>query len=261
MIIASDIHIRNVAAAALERLEAACRADADGLLVIAGDLTQHGRIREYEALADLLRDLIASGLRVVCCPGNHDLSYLAGYAPNTNRRRTGRYLDLIAALVHRQPDVLAFHDYDTVLRAGDDVFVSLRSVHRRGRLLLGNRVMRSQIRWARETLDEHGVTGTSHRVHFVTHYSLWSLPGDLHRNIHRRARLEHQILIPYNVRTYINGHNHRFDAGYRRTPRTKYRIFHIPAPGLVQRTLGKQSGFVRWEPARPDSAALVELGH
>jgi hypothetical protein len=180
-----------------------------------------------------------------------------GYGPSTTRRRTGRYLDHIAGLVNGQDDVLGFQAYDTVLRAGRDVIVTLRSVHRRGRLLLGNRVMRAQIRWARGVLDEHAVTAETHRVHFVTHYSLWSLPGDLHRNIHRRERLERRILIPYGVRTYINGHNHRFDAGFRETPRAGFDIYHIQAPGLVRRSPRQESGFVRWDPARHASAELV----
>jgi len=257
MIIASDLHYQLVADDALDRLVAACRADGEGVLILAGDLTQHGRVEEYEALERLLRTLIAGGLRVVCCPGNHDLSYLLGYGPSTTRRRTDRYLDHIATLVNEQAGVLGFSEYDTVLQAGDDVIVSLRSVHRRGRLLLGNRVMTGQIRWACEVLDRHGISAATHRVHFVTHYSLWSLPGDLHRNIHRRKRLERSILIPYGVQTYINGHNHRFDAAFRETPRAGYRIYHIQAPGLVRRMLGQQSGFVRWDPRRPASAALV----
>ena len=102
MIIASDMHFRLVDDSALQRLVEACRADNDGVLILAGDLTQHGDADEYEQLAQLLSELMSSGLRVVCCPGNHDLSYLLGYGPSTTRRRTGRYLDHIAGLVNGQ---------------------------------------------------------------------------------------------------------------------------------------------------------------
>ena len=82
MIIASDLHFGHPPRERLDALTRACADDPQRLLVLAGDLTEHGKEAQYEGVAELLRDLIEGGVRVVCCPGNHDLSYFWGYAPS-----------------------------------------------------------------------------------------------------------------------------------------------------------------------------------
>ena len=257
MIIASDIHFGRTPEGALAALDVACREDAQRVLILAGDLTDHGKEGQFAGMASFLGGIIAQGVRVVCCPGNHDLSYLFGYAPSPGGARRDRYLDHLTGLLTSQPDNLDFTRYDAVLRAGEDVIVSLRSVHRRGRLLLGNRVEKTQLRWARGVLDRHGITGRDERVHFVTHYSLWSLFKDRHRNLHRRGRLERDLLRPYQVRTYINGHNHRFTAARRGTPKLGHDLYHIQAPSLTRPRGSGPRGFISWDPGSGRDALLV----
>ena len=259
MIVAADIHFGRDSGYLVDALVRACVDDAQRVLIIAGDLTQRGEAAEYVGAEALLRRVMDAGVRVVCCPGNHDLSRFFGYAPSAGASRRERYLGHITALVGLQGENLGFTRFDTVLAAGDHVIVSLRSVHRRGRLLLGNRVRWPQIRWARAVLDQHGITGQTHRVHFVTHHSLWNLPGDRHRNLHLRGRLELGLLAPYGVSTYINGHNHRFEAGPRRTPWAGLPVYHIQAPSLSRRVRWAQRGYVRWDPDRLNAARFVEI--
>lgn len=237
----------------------ACRADPQRVLILAGDLTEHGKQEQYAGLAELLGQLVQDGVRLVCCPGNHDLSFFYGYVPSPRGTRRDRYLDHITSLVTSQPELLGFTRYDAVLRIGQDVIISLRSVHRRGRILAGNRVRAEQIQWALAVLQQHDVTGQTHRIHFVTHYSLWALGPDHHRNMHRRRRLEQGLLVPCDVRTFINGHNHRFSAATRPTPKTEHRLYHIQAPSLGKGAHGRQRGYVCWDPSTPCSARVVEL--
>jgi 3',5'-cyclic AMP phosphodiesterase CpdA len=260
MIIAADIHLGHTSPAQLEALVRACRQDRQRLLVVAGDLTQRGTEQQYQEAEALLRRVMHDGVRVVCCPGNHDLSRLFGYAPSTSARRRDRYLAHITGLLGAQQEVLGFTRYDTVLAAGQDVVVSLRSVHRRGRLLWGHRVRAPQILWARQVLDRYGAARERQRIHFVTHYSMWNLPGDRHRNLHRRARLERGLLLPLGVTSYINGHNHRFEAAHRLSPRTGHRLYHVQAPSLSRTPLRDSSGYVCWDPASGEGARLVSLG-
>ena len=260
MIIASDLHFGHPPRQTLEALSAACVADPQRLLILAGDLTEHGKEAQYEGVARLLRRLMQGGVRVVCCPGNHDLSYLWGYAPSTGGRRRGRYQEHITRLMVSQPDTLEFTEFDAVMRVGQDVVVSLRSVHRRGRILLGDRVKESQIRWARLVLDRHQIRGHTHRIHLVTHHSLWRRLGrDKHANLHHRKRLERQLLVPYAVSTYINGHNHYFSAAVRETPKSGHRLYHIQAPSLSKASSHGGRGFVRWVPGSGEDAGLVEV--
>ena len=260
MIIASDLHFGYPQRGALEALTVACLHDPQRLLILAGDLTEHGKERQYEGIAALLRRLVEGGVRVVCCPGNHDLSYFWGYAPSTRGKRRGRYQDHITSLVVSQPDNLDFTNFDTVMRVGDDVVISLRSVHRRGRILLGNRVKEDQIRWTRAVLDRHDILGHTHRIHLVTHHSLWRRLGqDKHANMHRRKRLERQLLVPYSVSTFINGHNHYFSAAERDTPKSNHRLYHIQAPSLAKESPHGARGFVRWIPGSHSGASLVEV--
>ncbi len=63
-----DLHLRDVAPVSLRWSLLAAREQAD-LLVIAGDITQSGRVPEAEAAARLLADL---GMPVVAVMGNHD---------------------------------------------------------------------------------------------------------------------------------------------------------------------------------------------
>ena len=260
MIIASDLHFGQPPPSTLEALTGACLDDPQRLLILAGDLTEHGKEGQYEGVAALLRRLVEGGVRVVCCPGNHDLSYFWGYAPSTRDKRRGRYQEYITSLVVSQPETLDFTNFDTVMRVGEDVVISLRSVHRRGRILLGNRVKEGQLRWARDVLDRHHILGHTQRIHLVTHHSLWRKLGqDKHANLHRRKRLERMLLVPYSVSTFINGHNHYFSAATRETPKSSHRLYHIQAPSLAKASSQGERGFVRWSPGSGEEASLVEV--
>jgi len=260
VIIASDLHFGHPPRATLDALTGACLEDPQRLLILAGDLTEHGNQQQYEGVAALLRGMVERGVRVVCCPGNHDLSYFWGYAPSPRGKRRGRYRDHITSLMVDQPENLDFTNFDTVMRLGDDVVISLRSVHRRGRLLLGNRVKEGQIRWAREVLDRHDIIGHTHRIHLVTHHSLWRVLGqDKHANLHRRKRLERLLLVPYSAASFINGHNHYFSAAERETPKSGHRLYHIQAPSLSKGSSRGARGFVRWVPGSSVEASLVEV--
>lgn len=251
MIIAADIHIKKVTAAALTQLVSACLADRHRVLIIAGDLTQHGRKWEYDSVREFLEGLLSKGVQIICTPGNHDLSLLKGVLPGIRGKRRRRYRRSIVELLAAQPAVVACNGFDLVMDLGPDVLVSLRSVHRSGY----NRIQRSQIDWAVAFLQQAG----GRRIHLITHHSYWTLDGDRHGHLHRRGRLARTFLFPFDVKTYINGHNHRFAVGREATKGTSYEIDHIQAPTLSRRSVQFQRGFVQWDPAVQQSARLVPV--
>jgi 3',5'-cyclic AMP phosphodiesterase CpdA len=251
MIIAADIHIKKAPAAALTQLVGACLADPHRVLIIAGDLTQHGRKWEYDTVREFLERLLSNEVQIICTPGNHDLSLLKGVLPGIRGKRRRRYRRSIVDLLAAQPAVVACNTFDIVMDLGPDVLVSLRSVHRSGY----NRIQRSQIDWAAAFLQHL----EGRRVHLITHHSYWTLDGDRHGHLHRRGRLARELLSPCGVRTYINGHNHRFAVGREATRGTPHEIDHIQAPTLSRRSVEFQRGFVQWDPAVPQSARLVPV--
>ena len=70
-----------------------------------------------------------------------------------------------------------------------------------------------------------------------------------------------ELLIPFGFSTAINGHNHRFDCGYREVKDTGFRLLHIQAPTLSKRTKsGKGNrGYVKWDPEDPGSVEFIEM--
>lgn len=100
----SDIHFGAVDHAALERVaDFVCEQSPDAI-VVAGDLTQNGRRREFEAARDWLNSL---GRPILVAPGNHDTPavHLPLQAPNRLLAPFRRYrrimgeMDLVGKLV------------------------------------------------------------------------------------------------------------------------------------------------------------------
>jgi 3',5'-cyclic AMP phosphodiesterase CpdA len=256
LIIASDIHVSKVAPQAVERLRQACLDDSHRVLILAGDLTQRGRDWEYRWMRHFVSALLADGVRVICTPGNHDVSLSAGYLPSFRSKRRDRYLQSVVELLAHQRGVVSCRGFDMLMDLGEHVLLSLRSTHRRGKAFRGNRIDRRQLAWARDHLSALDAP-RRRQVHLITHHSYWRQQGDRHGHLSKRHRLARMLLVPFSVSTFINGHNHRFVA--EQAPlgrRRKERIMHIQAPTLSRRTKG-QSGFVRWDPDAKDSAELV----
>ena len=255
MIIVSDLHLKHSNwPDSWQPLLHAADADPHRTLVVAGDLTQWAKEWEYRVIEMFVDEVLGRGINLICCPGNHDLSkHGVTQVPFTRTSGWQRYARLVQTRLAPQACVIATRDVDLVAEVGQDVFVALRSTHRRGDWLRGDRISSDQLHWAAAQLS--GLRG--HRLHLLTHHSLWQLDGDKHGDLHRRKRLEKKLLRPFGFKTYINGHNHRFAAAFRSTPKKGYRIYHIQAPTLSNRTPGNAAGFVRWDPSEPGSAALV----
>lgn len=256
MLIVSDVHFGKNAMNDVDAfLEAAASRD-HRIVVVAGDVTQSHTDEEYGEAVRFIRRLLDSGRVVVLTPGNHDLGCWRGERLRVDDRARDRFRNLLAPVL-RQPEVVAHNDMDSVVRVGDDVFVALRSVHRGpkryGGMFRRGRITGDQIAWTQGVLAT--LEGRS-RLHLVTHRSLWEDPPDRHAALRRRARLERELLVPFGFTSYIHGHNHRFVARARETPKFGYAILHISAPTLSERTRGEARGWVDWP--LEDRAARAE---
>ena len=199
--------------------------------------------------------VLSRGIRLVCCPGNHDLRWkgMVKLAPADGSARD-RFRNLVVTRIAPQSCVEATNDMDLVARIGQDVIVSLRSVHRGPK-----RIKKEQIAWASNQIARLRRAHGRLRLHLLMHHSLWKLPGDKHGDLGKRKRLEDGLLVRHGFQTLINGHNHRVDHGWRSTPKRNYRIHHIQAPTLSDRTPRHTAGFVCWDPASPESTVLVAV--
>ena len=243
MLLIADLHF---GANQRDDVEAFMRAAADevrgdALVVIAGDLTQNATDEEYDDARGFIDRLVDLGLRLVVTIGNHDRGGWRGERLGMRTRARRRFAGLLQ-IVHGQADVVAVNDLDAIHRFGADVFVSLSSTHRGRKLFAGlaggGRVRREQIEWCTRELDRAGIDGRTHRLHLVTHRSLWSDDDDKHAAMHRRERLDVELLAPRFFSSVISGHNHRALAARVALPTSGQLITRLSLPTLSTRVHG-----------------------
>jgi 3',5'-cyclic AMP phosphodiesterase CpdA len=236
------------------------RLNADGIVIIAGDMTQHASEREYREAEDLLGTLLDAGLTVVLTPGNHDFGDWIGEYLYTNRRARSRYRRLMEPVLG-QREIVAVDDYDSITRCGDSIFVSLRSTHRGKARSLGivgiNRITNRQVEWAASHLAAMDTEGAL--LHLVTHRSLWRESGDRHRRIYRPAFIEKHLLERFRFHSIIHGHNHRFLFASTSTPRLGIPVIRLSLPTISWRNRNNRIGFVRWDAPYGGMPEFIEL--
>jgi len=219
----------------------------DKRVIIAGDITQNASESEFQQAADFLSYMMENGIKLLFTPGNHDFGDWIGEVIMTDRKARSRCRQLMVPIL-QQPEVAAHHEFDSIVRCDDHVFVVLRSTHRGESHKLGlfgnNRITGRQIEWARTSLDAMKLEGRS--LHLVTHRSLWQESGDMHTNMVKISRLEDQLLSCYPFATYIHGHNHRYVFADTTTPRRAIPIRRLGLPTLSTRNRHWQRGYVSW---------------
>ena len=274
----ADLHFGRNRPDDVERAVEAATSNAragDGIVVIAGDFTQRATTEEYVQAEAFLRGLIESGSTVVATPGNHDFGLFLPMLGNkgtdkvnvlpvgwdASRRRYRRHISQLLAKqeVERETSI---DGYDSATRVGDDVFVALRTTHRSRPSALNpyvSRVRKRQARWAYESLEQRG--WSAHRLHFVTHRSLWRTLGpvsDKHRPLKSRGPLE-SLLAALPFRTFIHGHNHALRFERVKTPECRTALLRIGLPTLSDRAGGPDMpgrAFAEWIPDSPDQIVV-----
>ena len=263
MVCISDIHFgANLSAHVLRFIETACdpAMNPDRIVIIAGDMTQHATEPEYREAEMLLRTLLDAGIRVVLTPGNHDFGDWIGEYFFTNRKARKRYQSLTGP-VFKQKEIIVSEDYDSIMRCGNNIFVSLRSTHRGKAHSLGiigiNRIRNRQVEWAASQLASMNIKGAL--LHLVTHRSLWQESGDRHAGIYRPTFIEKHLLERFTFHSIIHGHNHRYLFACTSTPRLGIPVIRLSLPTLSDRNRKNRIGFVRWDAPYsgiPDFVAL-----
>ncbi len=260
MIIVADLHLDTESSSAiLTELMDAALSDNDKTMIIAGDLIKRSRSGEYSDIFDFIRNGISVGIRFVCTPGNHDIGGIfTGKGPIFRNSGWKKYLEFLQSNVFQQDCVLSSRDFDSISMIDDDIFVAARTTH--SRPFRSKRIDGDQIKWITEELSNcEEVKSGNHRFHLVMHHSYWRMKDDSHGSIHRRKRLEKQLLLPFGFCTIINGHNHRFSEGYFETQNNRKRIYHIQAPTMSKRNRGNPTGYIQWTPGKEGSAVMVEM--
>lgn len=265
MIIASDIHVSNkhgISPFTVE-IENALRRDHGRTLIMCDDFMCGATKKEYAQVYHWVARFRSQGVNVVLSVDNHDTSrsiLITRIPLDKGRRRYGRLGDLIA----EQDIVVAKRDeFDFIYAVNRDVFFAPRTTH--SRIYNATRVKRDQFEWAMAVLSLEGLTeGNGYRLHLVTHQSLWELPGDKHGHVHKRRRLTAEFLDPLGFSTAINGHNRRFDLGYRpvKEEHVGFLVYHIQAPAASpHKTKGGRftPGYVEWDPRERGSARFIGL--
>ena len=264
MIVVSDIHIgdNKNESGYIRAIEDAVRKDEHKTLIIAGDLTCYAREREYNKVSDCFEKLIGNGVKIVLSVGNHDMSQsllITRIPRKSGYKRYARLTDYIS----RQDITVAQRDeFDLIYRVGQDVFYAPRTTH--SRIWKPTRINRKQFEWAAGILHRDGLTAENgYRLHLLTHQSLWKRKGDSHNHMHKRRRIVEEFLIPFGFTTAINGHNHRFDTGFREVKELGFQLYHIQTPTLSSRTKkgNFKPGYVEWDPVVPSSAVLCRVGY
>jgi 3',5'-cyclic AMP phosphodiesterase CpdA len=124
---------------------------APDVVVVAGDLTQRAKVREYEIARQLLEDL--RGLPVVVAPGNHDVPlyriWERLFSPYRNWRR------------YVAPEL------DSVTRVPGGTVVALNS-SAPGRAIVSGRIHPAQVRWASGAFE--GAAETDARILVIHHH-------------------------------------------------------------------------------------------
>jgi predicted phosphodiesterase len=212
-----------------------------GPIVLPGDLTGDGHAHEYDEAQRVVEALAATGSPIAMIPGNHDIR---------SSKWPSRW-EQLARHVHGHPSVLARGPTRSIVRAGDDVFVCLRSAHRSSRPSYGIRT--EALQWAATQLRAHRVEGA--RLHLVTHASLWPLHGH-HRGrgwdkeeMRQRRRVERELLLPFGFYSVIHGHAHVYAyAPDRPLPHSGHPIVHVGAPTLYGGRGQPNRSWLEWEP-------------
>ena len=242
MIIVSDLHFHLSFPQLRERLTSIISYDEDRVVLLAGDVTHEASFEQYLLFMQWVQHLRGLGIKLVACPGNHDLTF--GVAGIRFKRKLGADLwrEVIGAT--DQGHMLASNGLDAVyeIRTGSeevDIFAAMQTAH----MGLGGTatVRKSQIKWLQEVLPINEVA----RYHLLTHHSLWRCH---HAHMSGRARLITDILIPFGFETSINGHNHIFKEGQRQ--KKGWDAYHIQTPALASRKARNYSpsGVVQWRP-------------
>ncbi|MDD5712960.1 MAG: metallophosphoesterase [Smithellaceae bacterium] len=251
MLLISDIHFgANVSKNVGHFLDAARDPlmNPDRLIVIAGDMTQHATPTEYEAAQAFIGELLASGVRIILTPGNHDFGDWMGEYLLTNWKARRRYVDLMEPVLG-QEGVLARNGYDSVTKFDDQIFVALRSTHRGQAQMLGlggmNRIRKAQVDWAATRLA--GLDTSGCLLHLVTHRSLWHESGDEHRKMFKGKYIEKTLLKRFEFHSVIHGHNHRFVFAATSTPYLGIPLIRLSLPTISDRNHNNQIGYVRWD--------------
>lgn len=274
MLLISDVHFGINQQSEVDRiLRAADPSLSNGCVIIAGDLVQRATESEYAAAGDFVEELIALGNVVCMTPGNHDFQISGApdgtgtdkvnFIPTAWDKARRLYREHVLAPLIAQDAVVAHGAgdeatrYDFIARHGDDVFVCLRSSHRRSFKVgvLGfrsiGRIRRAQIEWARLQLEEHAASDA--RIHLVSHRSLWKTEDDKHPPLSKRKRVE-AFMKDHKIVTYIHGHNHK--TRFSRTPTTKlgYPVIRLGLPSVCDRVDETERAFITWDPAIPEVA-------
>jgi 3',5'-cyclic AMP phosphodiesterase CpdA len=254
-LVLSDIHFGTHGAdtsKVISGIEMMAHATEGKTVIIAGDFSQDARTSEIGLAAELVRKLLASRVHVIVTPGNHDYGRWAGEKLVDHRARQSFYQAVFKPIA-TQKIVRAVQDTDLLLEIGDDLFICLRSTHASWRH--AGRIKKKQITWAQQAL--RAVQQSNHRVHLVTHRSLWGDVEDHHRAMYKTERLTEQLLSPFRVRTIIHGHNHVSKVGLRVVH--GWPIVQVSAPTLAPtRSRGNYSGALCWNPSAPTDVEFVE---
>jgi len=235
-----------------------------GVVIIAGDLTLTSDPEQFERISTFFQHLMNHNVTIISTVGNHDfggtfaekLSHVPG--SQVVNDKYSRSFDLLKEIFHpvfQQEHVIAYNveQLDYVVRLEDEIFVSIRSHHRKI-----PRVKDEKIDWIKNVLDN--VDNLEHyRLHLVTHYSLWQDPGDKHIPMDRRRRLEEEVLQGYRFNTIIHGHNHRYTYQNTTTPKLGYRMIRISSPTISNRTREFECGYLRWSPSEVSEPELVQI--
>lgn len=232
MLLISDVHFGINQQEEVDRILAAASPEDDnphhGCVVIAGDLVQSANKDEYKAAGEFVRQLIDIGNVVCVTPGNHDFqisgapdgwgSDKVNFIPTRWDKARSYYREYVLEPVLEQEAVVAHGPedreavrYDLLVRHGDDLFLCLRSTHRRsfkatfaGFRSIG-RIRTEQIAWVEEALAAERKDGD--RLHLVSHRSLWQTSNDKHPPLSKGKRVS-KLISDHGIVSYIHGHNH-----------------------------------------------------
>ncbi len=186
----SDVHFGkphrpNVAAGFLKLVE---RVSPD-VVVLAGDLTQRARVREYEQARAYLREF--GDVPVVVTPGNHDVALYRVYER------------LFAPFRNYQAFIC--QELDTATQVGGAVFVALNSVHpHRG--LVNGRIAEHQLDFLARIFQE--TSGADVRI-VVMHHALAPPPDGGSDAVIPRNRVLLDRFRELEVDLILGGHLHR----------------------------------------------------
>ncbi len=251
MILVSDIHfganrVEDIRAFLVDALDPAI--NPDKRIIIAGDITQNASVTEFEQAVEFISHLLNNGMSLIFTPGNHDFGDWIGEIIKTNRKARAWCQELMNP-VFNQSEVIAHHEFDSIVRFDHDIFVALRSTHRGEANKLGlfghNRITKKQIDWAKSQLDTLDLTGC--KLHLVTHRSIWQESGDKHTGLIKRRRLEEGLISQYPFVSYIHGHNHRYVFADTTTPKLGRPIYRLGIPTLSTRNRNWQRGYIHWD--------------